>query len=154
MAKYKNPDYPEEFNTPIRISGEEPCEGLVPFIEKLVALKEYYGVDWDALAIHLAVDNLEGFQLRQPIKRGKKAKPEDIADDIRLFVEMTKAIETSPPDVTEEAIAYSVFEQHPDLGNTGDAVYQRWKLLKRNSKERQRMTMLIKKISDRRHLPG
>ena len=146
MAKYKNPDYPEDFNTPITIDGSEPGEGLVPFIEKLVALKEYYGVDWDVLAIRLAADNLEGFQVRLPVKRGVKATPKGIADDIRLFVEMTKRASENPQGKSEESIAYGVYERDPDLGSSGDAVYQRWKILKRNGKARQRMLKMIKNI--------
>lgn len=151
MAK---PDYPEILNTPIIISGDTPGEGLVQIVEKLLVLKEYYGVDWDVLAIRLAMDNLKGFEIRTPTKLGRKPKTETIARDIRLFVEMAKGVDANSKDVTELSVAYGVYQRHPDLGNSADAVLQRWKILKRHSNEGKRMREMIRRLNHPMELSG
>jgi len=143
MAKYKNPDYPEGFNTPITISGDEPGEGLVPFIEKLVTLKEYYGVDWDTLAIHLAVDNLEGFQVRPKKKVGT---PPDTVGDLRFFVEMEKRLADG---YTQGKAARNVANKFPDLAKDKRAAEDRYRNIKKDKPRFKRLKKLISTLSSK-----
>jgi len=132
------PDYPEILNTPMTV-GEGPAQ----LMERVLMLYKHYGAEGNfsdpeaglTVILGLAQDHIKGFQMRVPgapgqkPKLGRNPKIETIIRDINLFVYMARGIEETP-NTSEEAIAYTVFEQHPSLATSGDNLYRRWKLLK------------------------
>ncbi len=67
----------------------------IAYIERLCALADHYGLDWRApdywtdLALQLAEDHLEGFQLAK--NTGRPPKPGQVANDIILCIEVMQA---------------------------------------------------------------
>ncbi len=74
----------------------------IAFYERLVALTDHYGLNsrasgyWKNLALQLAEDHVEGFQLAK--KPGRRTKPWQWANDLELFVEIYRGREKGDPD--------------------------------------------------------
>ena len=82
-----------------------PVEWLEAYIERIIALTDHYGVDrrapdsWEHLALALAGDHVEGFQIHLG-KGGRPPDPRQTAMDIALFVEVWKAREENRTDAS------------------------------------------------------
>ena len=76
----------------------------VAYMERLDALADHYGLDWRApgfgldLALQLAGDHVEGFQLAK--KSGRPPKPGQVSKDIILCIEIMRAREEGRTDAS------------------------------------------------------
>ena len=84
---------------------ETPIDAwCIAFHERLVALADHYGLDWRApgywkdLALQLAEDHVEGFQLAK--KSGRPPKPGQVTKDFVLCIEIMRAREEGRTDAS------------------------------------------------------
>jgi hypothetical protein len=127
------PDYPEILRK--QIDSEEELD---LFQEKLKALFYYYDVrddktglvDWRGLAINLAMNHVPGFQIKRPkpTKKRDAGRPATAASrDMILLCKMKELIDR---DISARNASRMVYRDHPELGNSAEAIRKRWMKLR------------------------
>lgn len=147
MAK---PDYPEILRT--KIDSEEELD---LFQEKLSALLEHYDVhdektglvDWRKLSWGLILNHVPGFQIKRPKpskKRDGGRPPTKAGRDLALLGHMKELTDKGKSHTNAAGI---VFRDHPELGNSAEAIRKRWMKLREGGPELERVMKLYVEFS-------